>query len=109
MYQDIIAAQAPKLNMFSGFWQLVLDQNVTAIGMIHFLVSQLITYFSTLVMITKLTEDGKVKADQYWPSKVGKKLIMDNKISVKFMSEVAEVDGIIRRSFDVKLEGLLHS
>ena len=87
----------------------MLDQNVTAIGMFHFLVSQLITHFSTPVMITKLTEDGKVKADQYWPSKVGKKLIMDNKISVKFMSEVPEVDGIIRRSFDVKLEGLLHS
>ena len=87
----------------------MLDQNVTAIGMFHFLVSQLITYFSIPVMITKLTEDGKVKADQYWPSKVGKKLIMDNKISVKFMSEVPEVDGIIRRSFDVKLEGLLHS
>ena len=35
MYQDIIAAQAPKLNMFSGFWQLVLDQNITAIGTIE--------------------------------------------------------------------------
>ena len=56
-------------------------------------------------MITKLKENDKVKADQYWPSKVGKKLVMDNKISVKFMSEVPEQDGIIRRSFNVKLEG----
>ena len=56
-------------------------------------------------MITKLTEDGKVKADQYWPSRVGKKLVMDNKISVKYMSEVPEQDGIIKRSFLVKLEG----
>ena len=56
-------------------------------------------------MITKLKEDGRVKADQYWPSRVGKKLVMDNKISVKFMSEVPEQDGVIRRSFNVKLEG----
>ena len=56
-------------------------------------------------MITKLKEDGRVKADQYWPSKVGKKLVMDNKISVKFMSEVPEQDGVIRRSFNVKLDG----
>ena len=28
----MIAAQAPKLNMFSSFWQLVLDQNVVVIG-----------------------------------------------------------------------------
>ena len=60
-------------------------------------------------MITKLTEDGKVKADQYWPSRVGKKLVMDNKISVKFMSEVPEQDGIIKRSFLVKLEGYCSS
>ena len=32
MRQDIIAAQAPKKNMFSGFWQLVLDQKVRVIG-----------------------------------------------------------------------------
>ena len=56
-------------------------------------------------MITKLTEDGKKKADRYWPSAVGKKLVMDNKISVKFMSEMPEQDGIIKRSFTVKLEG----
>ena len=56
-------------------------------------------------MITKLKEDGKVKADRYWPSMVGKKLVMDNKISVKFMSEMPEQDGIIKRSFTVKLEG----
>ena len=46
-----------------------------------------------------------MKADRYWPSMVGKKLVMDNKISVKFMSEMPEQDGIIKRSFTVKLEG----
>ena len=57
-------------------------------------------------MITKLEEDGKVKADRYWPTKVGKKLVLDNKISVKFMSEVPEQDdGITKRSFVVKLGG----
>ena len=56
-------------------------------------------------MITKLKEDGRVKADQYWPSKVGKKIVLDNKISVKFMSEVPEHEGVIRRSFNVKLDG----
>ena len=57
-------------------------------------------------MITKLVEDGKKKADRYWPSAVGKKLVMDNKISVKFMSQTPEQDRITKRSFTVKLEGV---
>ena len=33
--QDFIAAQAPKKNMFSGFWQLVLENDVSVIGTVQ--------------------------------------------------------------------------
>ena len=33
--QNIIAIQAPKENMFHGFWQLVVEQNVGLIGQLR--------------------------------------------------------------------------
>ena len=79
--QNIIAVQAPKPNMFTGFWQLVIDQNVTVI-----------------VMITKLTEKNKVKADKYWPDEDNPVLNLENGISVTFESEEAE-NGLEQRSY----------
>ena len=55
-------------------------------------------------MITRLEEKGIKKAHQYWPTKIGKKLKMDNKISVKFESE-SRVDGLIKRTFTATLDG----
>ena len=55
-------------------------------------------------MITKLEEDGKTKADRYWPSKVGKSLKLDNQMSIKFVEENATVE-IITRRFQVKHQG----
>ena len=72
--QKILAVQAPKKNMVSGFWQMVLDQEV-----------------SVIVMITKLVENNKVKANQYWPDEDNSALELENNIKVTFTSEETEV------------------
>ena len=48
--QVFIASQAPLQNYIPSFWQLVAEQKVAVI-----------------VMITKLVENNKKKADKYWP------------------------------------------
>ena len=74
--------------MFSGFWQLVVDQNV-----------------SLIIMITRLEENQKRKAHQYWPGESGQEMKMENGISVKFKDEEV-IDGIYKRTFTVIIRGL---
>ena len=85
--RKILAVQAPKKNMVSGFWQMVLDNNVTVI-----------------VMITKLVENNVVKADQYWPTEDNACLELENSIKVIFKSEAAD-KGLVRRVFGVSNGG----
>ena len=87
--QKILAVQAPKKNMVSGFWQMVLDQEV-----------------SVIVMITKLVENNKVKANQYWPDEDNSTLELENNIKVTFASEETD-KGLDRRSFLVSNRGIL--
>ena len=87
--QQILAAQAPKKNMVSGFWQMVLDQEV-----------------SVIVMITKLVENNKVKANQYWPDEDNSTLELENNIKVTFASEETDI-GLDRRSFLVSNRSIL--
>ena len=79
--------QAPKANMVSGFWQLVLDNKV-----------------SVIVMITKLVENGLVKAHQYWPDEDNATLELENDIQVIFESEETD-KGLDRRTFCVSNNG----
>ena len=67
--------------MVSGFWQLVLDNQVTVI-----------------VMITKLVENGVTKANKYWPDEDEATLELENNIKVIFDSEEKD-NGLERRTF----------
>ena len=80
--QKIVAAQAPKENMVSGFWQMVLDNNVRVI-----------------VMITKLVEDSKVKAHAYWPQQKNASLELENDIKVVLKDENTEKVSIFTLAF----------
>eukprot|EP00092_Neocalanus_flemingeri_P013363 GFUD01014407.1.p1 GENE.GFUD01014407.1~~GFUD01014407.1.p1 ORF type:complete len:362 (+),score=127.59 GFUD01014407.1:1586-2671(+) len=84
--QQILAVQAPKKNMVSGFWQMVIDNKV-----------------STIVMITKLVENGKTKAHQYWPDEDEATLELENNINIVFESEETS-NGLDRRTFAVSNE-----
>ena len=76
--------------MVSGFWQLVLDHKVSAV-----------------VMITKLVENGLVKANQYWPDEDETVLQLENDIKVTFESEESSKDGLDKRTFTVSRKGEL--
>ena len=76
--------------MVSGFWQLVLDHKVSAV-----------------VMITKLIENGLVKANQYWPDEDEPVLQLENDIRVTFESEESSKDGLDKRTFTVSRKGKL--
>ena len=85
-----MAVQAPKPNMVSGFWQLVLDNRV-----------------SVVVMITKLVENGVMKATQYWPDEDAPVLQLENDITVTFESEESSKNGPDKRTFIVSRKGKL--
>ena len=53
--QKFLAASAPKPPSFKQFWHMVIQEKV-----------------SVIVMITKLVENNKRKAHQYWPEEEGR-------------------------------------
>jgi len=64
-----ISCQAPLLNTFADFWRMIWEQNSLII-----------------VMLTKLMENGKLKAQVYWPSKIMGNIVFGG-ISVTLLSE----------------------
>ena len=75
--------------MNSGFWQLVVDQDV-----------------SLIVMITKLVENGKRKANQYWPNENNPTMELEHGIKVNFEDEEV-LDGIHKRILTVTSKGCI--
>jgi protein tyrosine phosphatase len=59
---------------------------------------------SVIVMITKLVENGVIKAHQYWPDEDNTTLKLENNIEVIFESEETD-KGLDRRSFVVSNGG----
>ena len=88
--QKFLAVQAPKPNMFDGFWQLVVEQNVTVI-----------------VMITRLMEGKRVKAHQYWPDEDDKVLNLDNGMTVMRTRKQFNGSSVYHRKFKVQAQNIL--
>ena len=77
--------------MFDGFWQLVMEQNV-----------------GLIVMITRLEEKGRKKAEQYWPTKRRKEMVLaGGQTRVSFLSEqlCPDTEDLYKRSFRVSRDG----
>ena len=77
--------------MFDGFWQLVVDQNV-----------------SLIVMITKRFESRKRKAHQYWPDERYKDFRLQNGIKVREEDEDETKVGFCKRTLKVTGKGELY-
>ena len=67
IHNKYIATQAPLPNTFDKFWKMVFNYKVPMI-----------------LMLTKLTENGRIKAHKYWPSELGEKKVFGD-ISVKLL------------------------
>eukprot|EP01089_Gocevia_fonbrunei_P018079 TRINITY_DN6037_c0_g1_i1.p1 TRINITY_DN6037_c0_g1~~TRINITY_DN6037_c0_g1_i1.p1 ORF type:complete len:361 (+),score=56.33 TRINITY_DN6037_c0_g1_i1:123-1205(+) len=79
-----IATQAPLLDTFADFWRLIYEQQVQLI-----------------VMLTKLTENGKHKADQYWPLQPSQTSFFGT-LLITFTQEITYTDEITLRYFSLK-------
>ncbi|XP_036390772.1 receptor-type tyrosine-protein phosphatase eta-like [Megalops cyprinoides] len=78
--KEYIAAQGPLPATVNEFWRMIWEKNV-----------------HTLVMLTRCNEQGRVKCEEYWPSKTKH----FNNITVTTTSEIPLEDWTIR-DFDVK-------
>eukprot|EP01103_Thecamoeba_quadrilineata_P018031 TRINITY_DN6659_c0_g1_i1.p1 TRINITY_DN6659_c0_g1~~TRINITY_DN6659_c0_g1_i1.p1 ORF type:complete len:313 (-),score=31.94 TRINITY_DN6659_c0_g1_i1:47-985(-) len=84
LHRQYISCQAPLSNTFSDFWRMIWEQNTTII-----------------VMLTRLTECGRIKANTYWPPTLnGSSKFGD--ISVIFSDE-SQTDYYILRTFKLSI------
>lgn len=80
--KQYIATQAPLFSTFADFWRMVWEQGSCII-----------------VMLTRLTENGNVKANVYWPTTIGDKSTY-GVLSVELIHETA-FDNIVCRLFRI--------
>ena len=59
-------------------------------------------------MITKLVENGVVKAHQYWPTKKKFELKLENAITVRLESEKRCENGLYTRTMVVSNQGITY-
>ena len=86
-----IATQAPKENTLKEFWQMITENKI-----------------ANIVMVTNLVESGRKKCEEYFPLKVGKKIIIGpyeialdaeeimvgyaiRKMSIQFMGKTSKI------------------
>lgn len=86
--KQYIATQAPLFSTFADFWRMVWEQGSCII-----------------VMLTRLTENGNVKANVYWPTTLGEKGTF-GMLSVELIHETA-FDNIECRLFRIS-DGVEH-
>lgn len=86
--KQYIATQAPLFSTFADFWRMVWEQGACII-----------------VMLTRLTENGNVKANVYWPASLGEKSVF-GLLTVELIHETA-FDNIECRLFRIS-DGIEH-
>ena len=79
--KEYIASQGPLPNTVGDFWRLIWDHNIP-----------------TVVMLTNLMENMKVKCSQYWPNSGSQQY---SNINVTMMKTVQQADFVIRH-FQIK-------
>jgi len=86
-----IATQAPKETTLPDFWRMIWEQNIYV-----------------LVMLTNLVENGKLKANQYWPKTGSKKY---GNFLVTYVDSPFSCEDWCIRKFQIKLtnNGLIMS
>ncbi|XP_065918202.1 receptor-type tyrosine-protein phosphatase S-like isoform X7 [Dysidea avara] len=68
-----IAAQGPVADTVDTFWRMIWEKNV-----------------ATIVMVTRLVEDAKVKCHQYWPHNTEPATYGDYKVTILKQEEIAK-------------------
>ena len=81
---EYIACQGPKSNTIKDFWRMVKQENI-----------------GTILMLCKITEDGRPKCEEYWPELTKSLIFEDINLEIKCESDKVETENLFHREFSL--------